>query len=373
MRLKGRILAAALCSFLLMGAAKAEAAGIQEPNVQETESTGRGNGQRAVSGEMQEAPKKKGNKEKGWYRYQGKKYYIAQDGRLAKGWRKIGKSRYYFKKNGVMASEEWRKIKGKYYYFGRQGRMRKGWLTLADGKKYYLNAKGERVTGDHFIKEKGYHFNEKGVYQPKVKVRVNPKKPMVALTFDDGPGPYTERLLKCLKENDAVATFFLVGSSVERYQSTVKKAYQMGCEIGNHSWNHPQLTQLDGAALAAQIGNTNRVIKSACGHEPTLLRPPYGAYNSTVGAAAGMPLILWDVDTLDWKTRNVQSTVTSVMTDAKDGSIVLMHDIHLPTVEAVERIIPMLKQKGYQLVTVSELAKYKKEKLADGAAYRAIR
>jgi len=86
-----------------------------------------------------------------------------------------------------------------------------------------------------------------------------------------------------------------------------------------------------------------------------------------------MPLILWDVDTLDWKTRNVQSTVTSVMTDAKDGSIVLMHDIHLPTVEAVERIIPMLKQKGYQLVTVSELAKYKKEKLADGAAYRAIR
>lgn len=373
MRLKRRILAAALCSFLLMGAAKAEAAGIQEPNVQETESTGRGNGQRAVSGEMQEAPKKKGNKEKGWYRYQGKKYYIAPDGRLAKGWRKIGKSRYYFKKNGVMASEEWRKIKGKYYYFGRQGRMRKGWLTLADGKKYYLNAKGERVTGDHFIKEKGYHFNEKGVYQPKVKVRVNPKKPMVALTFDDGPGPYTERLLKCLKENDAVATFFLVGSSVERYQSTVKKAYQMGCEIGNHSWNHPQLTQLDGAALAAQIGNTNQVIKSACGHEPTLLRPPYGAYNSTVGAAAGMPLILWDVDTLDWKTRNVQSTVTSVMTDAKDGSIVLMHDIHLPTVEAVERIIPMLKQKGYQLVTVSELAKYKKEKLADGAAYRAIR
>ena len=147
----------------------------------------------------------------------------------------------------------------------------------------------------------------------------------------------------------------------------------MGCEIGNHSWNHPQLTQLDGAALAAQIGNTNRMIKSACGHVPSLLRPPYGAYNSTVGAAAGMPLILWDVDTLDWKTRNVQSTVTSVMTDAKDGSIVLMHDIHLPTVEAVERIIPMLKQKGYQLVTVSELAKYKKEKLADGAAYRAIR
>lgn len=181
------------------------------------------------------------------------------------------------------------------------------------------------------------------------------------------------RLLKCLKKNHAVATFFLVGSSVGNYKSTVKSAYQMGCEIGSHSWSHPLLTRLDQTALAAQIQNTRRAIHNACGHEPTLLRPPYGAYNSTVASAAGMPLILWDVDTLDWKTRNVQSTIQSVMRDARDGSIVLMHDIHLPTVEAAERIIPMLRQKGYQLVTVSELAKYKKKKLQAGSVYTAVR
>ena len=310
---------------------------------------------------------------KGWQTYKGKKYYIASNGKKVTGWRKIGNYKYYFKKNGVMVSGRWVKVKGKYRYFGNHGKMKKGWMTLPDGRRYYLDSKGARVTGDYFIKNKGYHFSKGGVYQPEVKVRINPEKPMIALTFDDGPGPYTDRLLKCLKKNHAVATFFLVGSSVGNYKSTVKSAYQMGCEIGSHSWSHPLLTRLDQTALAAQIQNTRRAIHNACGHEPTLLRPPYGAYNSTVASAAGMPLILWDVDTLDWKTRNVQSTIQSVMRDARDGSIVLMHDIHLPTVEAAERIIPMLRQKGYQLVTVSALAKYKKKKLQAGSVYTAVR
>lgn len=310
---------------------------------------------------------------KGWQTYKGKKYYIASNGKKVTGWRKIGNYKYYFKKNGVMVSERWMKVKGKYRYFGKHGKMKKGWMTLPDGRRYYLDSKGARVTGDYFIKNKGYHFSRGGVYQPEVKVRVNPEKPMVALTFDDGPGPYTDRLLNCLKKHNAAATFFLVGSSVGNYKNTVKRAYQMGCEIGSHSWSHPQLTSLDGTALAAQIQNTSRVIHSACGHNPTLLRPPYGSYNSTVASAVGMPLILWDVDTLDWKTRNVQSTIQSVMRDARDGSIVLMHDIHQPTVEAAESIIPMLQRKGYQLVTVSELAKYKKKELKPGSVYTAVR
>lgn len=319
-------------------------------------------------------PKKRGNKVKGWYTCDGKKYYVATNGAMVTGWRKIGKHIYYFRKNGVMVSSKWVKSRGEYYYLGAKGRMRTGWLTLGN-KKYYLDETGARVTGDYFIGDKGYRFNRYGVYRPGVKVKssINPNKPMVALTFDDGPGPYTERLLKCLKENHAVATFFLVGSSVEGYKDTVKKAYEMGCEIGNHSWNHPQLTQLDQRALASQISNTNRVIRNATGHNPTLLRPPYGAYNAAVSSAAGMPLILWDVDTLDWKTRDTQSTIRSVLSEAKDGSIVLMHDIHQPTVAAVESIIPQLKKKGYQLVTVSELARYKKKKLYDGSVYSYIR
>lgn len=365
------IAAAGLFLCLLAGGVRTQAADVQAPQ----EKTVRQQEMAApVSDARQRIPKKKRNKETGWYTYNGKKYYVDAGGTMVTGWKKIGKHTYYFKKNGVMVSGKWSKIHGEYYYFGAKGRMRTGWLTLGN-KKYYLDSNGVRVTGDYFINDKGYHFTKAGVYRPNVKVksRVDPKKPMVALTFDDGPGPYTERLLKCLKENHAVATFFVVGSSVDRYKDTVKKAYQMGCEIGNHSWNHPQLTQLDGASLAAQISNTNRVVRSATGQNPTLLRPPYGAYNSTVSAAAGMPLILWDVDTLDWKTRNVQSTIQSVMSNARDGSIILMHDIHLPTVMAAESIIPQLKKKGYQLVTVSELAKYKKKQLKNGSAYSSIR
>lgn len=316
---------------------------------------------------------KDGYRKKGWLRYNGHRYYLNDRGVMATGWQKIGRRQHYFNKRGIMVTEKWVKRDGKYYYFGPKGCLKRGWLTLPNGKKYYLDRSGARVTGDYFIKDKGYCFNSRGVFLPGVTPRVNPSKPMIALTFDDGPGAYTDRLLECLEKNNAVATFFLVGYSVDRYADTVKRAYDMGCEIGNHSWNHPQLTAESPAGLASQISMTNQVVRKATGHAPTLLRPPYGAYNPTVAAAAGMPLILWDVDTLDWKTRNVQSTVNSVLTTATDGSIVLMHDIHLPSVQAAEILIPQLKKKGYQLVTVSELAKYKKKPLLNGAAYRFIR
>lgn len=363
------IVAVGLMALLLAGGARAQAAGTEgteQPRAQE---------QAADEAEVRRGvPKRRGNEVKGWYRCDGKRYYVTSKGARAVGWQKIGRHLYFFRKNGTMAASKWVKNQGKYYYFGTKGRMRTGWLTLGK-KKYYLDEEGARATGNYFIGDKGYHFNRYGVYKPRVKVssRVDPDKPMVALTFDDGPGPYTERLLKCLEKNHALATFFMVGSSVDRYRDTVKKVYDMGCEIGNHSWNHSQLPQLDGSALASQISSTNQVIRNITGHNPTLLRPPYGAYNSAVAAAAGVPLILWEVDTLDWKTRDVQSTVRSVMADAKDGSIVLMHDIHLPTVMAVEQIIPQLKAKGFQLVTVSELAKYKKKPMQAGSAYRYIR
>ena len=152
----------------------------------------------------------------------------------------------------------------------------------------------------------------------------------------------------------------------------MKKAYRMGCEIGNHTWSHPQLTSMDSAGVLSQINSTDQAVKKVTGHKTTLLRPPYGAYNSTVTSNAGVPVILWSVDTLDWKTRDVQSTINSVMGSAQDGAIILMHDLHLPTVIAAETIIPRLKKKGYQLVTVSEMAKYKKQRLHSGSVYRSI-
>lgn len=314
----------------------------------------------------------KGFRMTGWHKYCGNKYYAASNGVMQTGFKKSGSARYYFKKNGIMASGQWIKSKGRYYYFRSNGKMAKGWLILGKSR-YYLDPDGVRVSGDYYIKNRGYHFNRAGVYQPGMKVTgINPNKPMIALTFDDGPGPYTERLLRALKKNKAKATFFLVGRNVGKYKKTVKKAYQAGCEIGNHSWDHPQLTALGAGALSAQLNQTNRVVRSVTGHNPTLLRPPYGAYNYSVKTAAGMPVIMWSVDTLDWKTRNSQSTINSVMGNAKDGAIVLMHDIHLPTVIAAETLIPRLHRKGVQMVTVSEMAKCKKKRLRDGSVYSFI-
>lgn len=318
-----------------------------------------------------------GCRKTGWFTYHNKRYYFNAKGQMHTGWLKKGGkkgSRYYFKESGAMVSAEWIKKGKRTYYLKSDGKMAKGWLTLGT-KKYYFESDGTCVKGAYFIKGKGYYFNKEGIYIPSKKVKgrgIDPKKKMIALTFDDGPGPYTNRLLNCLKKNNAVATFFVVGNRVSSHKSTVKKAYKMGCEIGNHSWDHPQLTRLSASGVSSQIKRTDSAVKAVTGKKPTLLRPPYGAYNSMVAGAAQKPIIMWDVDTLDWKTKNAQSTINSTMHSSKDGSIVLMHDIHYPTVAAAEKIIPRLIKKGYQLVTVSELAKYKKTKLRNGKAYSSI-
>ena len=136
-----------------------------------------------------------------------------------------------------------------------------------------------------------------------------------------------------------------------------------GNELGNHSYDHQQLTKIDAEAIAKEVNDTNENIKNICGSPATVLRPPYGAINDTVKSSVGMPMILWNVDTLDWKTRNTQSTIDEVMRDLKDGDIILMHDIHTQTVDAALQLIPKLEEEGYQLVTVSEMAADKNKTL----------
>ena len=316
---------------------------------------------------------KQGFRVQGFLKYQnGKKYYLGKNGAMVTGWQKIKKHYYYFNKKGALVTSSWIKTKGKYYYVNTKGRrVKNAWVTV-DGKKYYLDEEGVKVTTSRYVGKKACYFDKNGVYHPDRKVKgrlIDPKKKMVALTFDDGPGPYTDRLLKCLKRNNAVATFFLVGSSVSNYKSEVKQMYKLGCEIGNHTWSHPQLSAMSGSGIQSQIDSTNRQIRAITGHNAALVRPPYGAYNSTVQANAGAPLILWSIDTLDWKTRNAQNTINVVMNEVKDGSIVLMHDIHSPSVDAAEVLVPRLIKAGYQLVTVSELAKYRKTSMHNGGVY----
>ena len=181
----------------------------------------------------------------------------------------------------------------------------------------------------------------------------------IALTFDDGPGPHTARLVGMLTSKGARATFFMQGVMIRANPSLARQvANTPGMEIANHSSTHPQLTRVSSTRLYTEIAGTHALIKEVTGKDVTVFRPPYGARNAAVDAMAaqvGEAVILWDVDTNDWRTRSASATRQTVAQQARSGSIVLMHDIHGSTVDAVPGIIDDLQGQGYVLVTVSEL------------------
>lgn len=194
-------------------------------------------------------------------------------------------------------------------------------------------------------------------------------RPMIALTFDDGPGKYTMKLLDALEENDAQATFFMLGQNVGKYKEEVAKMKKIGCELGNHSYDHPNLPKLLVEDMQAQINNTNGAIEEITGEAASVLRPPYGSMSPEMRENVGMPMILWSVDTLDWKTKDTQATIDHVLANVRDGDIVLMHDIYETSVNAAIELIQKLQDQGYYLVTVSELAKSRGYELANGEKY----
>lgn len=180
------------------------------------------------------------------------------------------------------------------------------------------------------------------------------KTKCVALTFDDGPGPYTQRVLNDLTSANARATFFVVGTQVKAHPQLVKNSVAAGMEVGNHSWDHPNLERLSMAQVRREFSLVDEQIESLTGVRPTFVRPPEGALAKAQKQALGRPLAYWAVDTLDWKTRNTRTTIEAA-SKAKPGDIVLMHDIHGQTAAAVPQIIKNLQAKGYHLVTMSEL------------------
>ncbi|MBQ0078689.1 MAG: polysaccharide deacetylase family protein [Eubacterium sp.] len=191
---------------------------------------------------------------------------------------------------------------------------------------------------------------------------IDPDKPMVALTYDDGPGGKAEaKIHKYLKQNGAVATFFYSGYMIKGKEDQIKDALDMGCEIGNHTWNHPVLTRCDDKDLKKQLNKTNKKIKKACGQYPTVFRPSYGATNKKVNKKANLPVIIWDIDTQDWKTRDAKKIVKTVTKKKKklDGKIILMHSLYPETAKATKELLPWLEENGFQTVTVSELIRYR--------------
>lgn len=181
---------------------------------------------------------------------------------------------------------------------------------------------------------------------------------VIALTFDDGPGPYTAHLLDILDQYGAKATFFLIGSKVSGQASVVRNIQARGHQLGNHSWSHPELPKLSVDQIAGEIDRTNEAIRQASGVKPSILRPPYGAVNGVVLEqlrARGMSSILWSVDTRDWADRNSQIVCSRAVAGARPGAVILMHDIHQTSVNAVPCILSSLKQQGYSFVTIQQL------------------
>ncbi|MBO6108731.1 MAG: polysaccharide deacetylase family protein [Eubacterium sp.] len=207
----------------------------------------------------------------------------------------------------------------------------------------------------------------------------------VALTFDDGPKSTeedkgikgTNGLLDTLKKYGAHATFFVQGYRCEINKDILKREIEEGHEIGNHSWDHPQLSELSMKDVNSQLSRTSELVKELTdGYEITLVRPPYGAISDAMRENLKYPMILWDVDTLDWKDiasygpgEKEKEVLKTVKKEVKDGSIILMHDIHETSCEAVKLVVPWLIENGYDILTVSELMARKGIDMKNGKAY----
>lgn len=255
---------------------------------------------------------------------------------LTPGWHEDDNGRWYQNADGTYYTGGFAEIDGVTYAFDDNGYMQTGWVT-----------KGSQ----------DYYFNDDGSYN------ASEKRPMIALTFDDGPGEYTSELLDCLEENNAHATFFMLGQNVENYQNDVKRMLELGCEIGNHSWDHANMYELSLDSVVKEFNDADQALIDACGQASTVVRAPYGNANEDIMNAVGKPFFMWSLDSLDWQYKDVDLDYKSIMQDnssvIKDGTIILMHDIHEPSVKAAERIIPELINMGFKLVTVSEMAEAK--------------
>ena len=210
------------------------------------------------------------------------------------------------------------------------------------------------------------------VYDVPPQGNIDPSKPIIALSFDDGPGIYTAQFLDLFEKYGVRATFCTIGNLVNTQTDALVRAVNMGCEVIGHSWDHKNMAKLSADAVRKQLTDTHDVIESVTGTSVAMFRPPYGAVSDTlkdVAADMGMAIIYWSVDPEDWNTNDSDSVFNAVMQAVKNGSIILSHEIYKSTLNAYTRIIPELLSRGYQIVTVSEMLQYKYGDLTPGHIY----
>lgn len=206
-------------------------------------------------------------------------------------------------------------------------------------------------------------------YDVVINRKIDKSKKMIALTFDDGPNYNTSKVIDVLNKYDIKATFFVLGSRARNNKDILKKMADSGMEIGNHTYNHLLLTKYDENKIRSEIEDTSEVIYSATKKRPKLLRPSYGSVNNKIKKVANMPIIIWDIDTLDWKYHNSKRITSRVVNKVRDGDIILMHDIYSASLNALSNIIPILQDNGYEFVTIDELFYYKGISLENGKVY----
>ena len=255
---------------------------------------------------------------------------LTKASQLTAGWHEDENGKWYQNVDGTYYAGGLQEIDGSTYYFGDNGYAQTGWVSVGFDD---------------------YYFNDDGTYDP------SQHKTRIAFTFDDGPGEYTDELLDCLEQNNAHATFFMLGQNVGSWESEVQRMADIGCEIGSHSWDHLNLYDLDMDAVAKEFSDTDAALEKACGQKASVARAPYGNWSDDIISTVNKPFFTWSLDSLDWSYLDVNKDYDAVMNgDLTDGSIILMHDIHEPSVQAAIKMIPELVAKGYKLMTVSELA-----------------
>lgn len=206
-------------------------------------------------------------------------------------------------------------------------------------------------------------------YFSSYQSNIDKKKKMIALTFDDGPNYNTNRVLNILSKYHIKATFFILGTNISGHETIIKKMKELNMEIGNHMYSHKLLTKLKNNEIEEEIDKVDTIIYDITKEKPTLVRPSYGTFNKRICSLIDRPIILWSIDTLDWKNHNSKLIEKRVMSKISDGDIILMHDIYRATANSLELIIPKLIEKGYQFVTILELLYYKDIPIEKGKIY----
>lgn len=237
-----------------------------------------------------------------------------------------------------------------------------GWATL-DGNRYHFDSAGYMDTGWTAIGGQGCYFGDSGIYDPDKDGSM-----LIALTFDDGPSKYTSEILDILEQNNAKATFMMLGTQIDKFGDVIPRMAEMGNTIGNHSNDHANMKDLTTDGVISEFSAVDDRL-AQYGLTSKVVRFPYGSYTKELAAAVNKPHIYWDVDSLDWDSRNVSSILDVVNSELEPGSIILMHDTYPETVEAVRTLVPTLIERGYEFVNIEDLAASKGYELKNGVTY----